>query len=172
VCALALAETDASGTSWDWYAARSSCLREARRVLRSREDAEEAVQEALMRAWRQRDSCQTPDAPIPWLLAITRNEALRRLGQRQRIEAREPAVAAPEDSEGSQLEIDELVQSIATDQVLSALNRDERRLIRLRYYHDLSQPEVARTMNLPEGTVKVRLHRIRDRLRVAFAEDL
>src|SRR6266702_2576703 len=58
---------------WDWTSARSRCLREARRVLRDHHDAEEAVQEALVRAWRRRDSCQSRDEPLPWLLQITRN---------------------------------------------------------------------------------------------------
>src|SRR5437868_3423639 len=75
----------------DWTSARSRCLREARRVLRDPHDAEEAVQEALVRAWRRRESCQSRDEPLPWLLQITRNESLRLLARRIRDRERDLA---------------------------------------------------------------------------------
>src|SRR5947209_16280469 len=62
---------------WDWPLIRKRCAAEAFRILRRQHDAEEAVQEALVRAWRSRASCRTPEAPLPWCLQITRNEALR-----------------------------------------------------------------------------------------------
>jgi RNA polymerase sigma-70 factor (ECF subfamily) len=37
-------------------------------------------------------------------------------------------------------------------------------LVALRYSHDYSQPEIARKLDIPEGTAKVRLHRVRKRL--------
>lgn len=154
--------------AWDWSAARGRCLSEARRLMRNPDDAEEAVQEALARAWRARASCATPEAPLPWLLQITRNEAFRLLDRRRRLEEREtPAAAAAEPaSEDSRLE--RAIAAMATEQALSDLRPDERALVRLRYVHDLSQPELARRLDLPEGTVKVRLHRIRGRLRTVF----
>jgi RNA polymerase sigma-70 factor, ECF subfamily len=54
---------------------------------------------------------------------------------------------------------------------LGALNAEERMLVTLRYRDDLSQAEVARRMGLPEGTVKVRLHRLRKRLRESLERD-
>jgi RNA polymerase sigma-70 factor (ECF subfamily) len=48
------------------------------------------------------------------------------------------------------------------------LDESERLLVLLRYWADLTQPEVARLTKLPEGTVKVRLHRARQRLRAAL----
>src|SRR5256885_7155960 len=87
---------------WQWAAARQRCLREARRILRNRDDAEEAVQEAMARAWRGRAACRTPAAPLPWLLQITRNEAIRLAARRRRRELTEisgipaePARSAP-----------------------------------------------------------------------------
>ena len=51
---------------------------------------------------------------------------------------------------------------------IRALEASDRLLLLLRYWGDLTQPEVARATALPEGTVKVRLHRARERLRVAL----
>ena len=155
---------------WDGQVARSRCLREARRLLRDREDAEEAVQEALARAWRRRGSCASPEAPLGWMLQITRNEAWRILDRQTRRTFNE-AAAANERADASEEPIETLVSSVATRQALACLRPDERILIDLRYRHDLSQSEVARALDLPEGTVKVRLHRIRKRLKDAWQED-
>jgi len=100
---------------------------------------------------------------------ITRNEALRLLDRRrtrterellddESILARVPDAEAEEEREGLLLRLD-------VNAVLERLSVDDRRLLALRYEGDLSQPEVARMLGIPEGTVKVRLHRIRGRLR-------
>ena len=128
------------------------------------------MQEALTRAWRRRGSCESPDAPLGWVLQITRNEALRIMERRARRTARE-VVATVELERTAEEPIDALISTVATTQALAGLRPDERLLINLRYRDDLSQAEVARTMDLPEGTVKVRLHRIRKRLKDAWQED-
>ena len=160
--------------SCDWSTVRRECLKEARRYLRQTDDAEEAVQEALIRAWRRRGTCHNPEAPLPWMLQITRNEALRLAGRRQLRLLRElPGEELPEPvslgRDGDE-EIDRVVGALATRQALEILREDERTLVHLRYVDDLTQPAVAERLNVPEGTVKVRLHRIRHRLRNAFEE--
>jgi RNA polymerase sigma-70 factor (ECF subfamily) len=160
--------------SWPWDAARRRCLREARRVLGNREDAEEAVQEAFVRAWRKQASCLTPSTPLPWLLQITRNEAIRLAERRSRRQATEVSEAEPEaifDAPSYESTLDQTLTAVATEQALSSLRPDERRLIRLRYVEDLTQGQVAAALGVPEGTVKVRLHRARARLR-GVASDL
>jgi RNA polymerase sigma-70 factor, ECF subfamily len=160
--------------SWPWDLARQRCLREARRILRNRDDAEEAVQEALARAWRGRATCRTPATPIPWLLKITRNEAIRLAARRRRRELAEVHLVLDEparDEPASDTAIERTLTAIATKQALGALGPDERKLIRLRYVYDLTQGQVAEALGVPEGTVKVRLHRARARLR-GSAEEL
>ena len=66
---------------WDWTLIRTRCRAEALRILRRPHDADDAVQEALARAWRSRHACRNPEAPIPWCLQITRNEAIRIIGR-------------------------------------------------------------------------------------------
>src|SRR5437588_1822924 len=75
---------------WDWPLIRKRCADEALRILRRRQDAEEAVQEALARAWRSRASCRTPETPLPWCLQITRNEAFRAISRRRTQPDQEP----------------------------------------------------------------------------------
>jgi RNA polymerase sigma-70 factor (ECF subfamily) len=152
---------------WEWAGARQRCLREARRILGNRDDAEEAVQEAFVRAWRKRGACRTPGAPLPWLLQITRNEAMRLAARRSRRLASELPETEPETvpAPAAEAQLDSALTSVATEQALSALGEDERKLLRLRYEEDLTQGQVAAVLGVPEGTVKVRLHRVRARLR-------
>jgi RNA polymerase sigma-70 factor (ECF subfamily) len=165
--ALSSARSRPDPGQWEWDAARQRCLREARRILGNRDDAEEAVQEAFVRAWRKRSACRTPGAPLPWLLQITRNEAMRLAVRRSKRQASEIPEAEPEAVPGAALEtpLDQALTSLATEQALSALGEDERKLLRLRYEEDLTQGQVAAALGVPEGTVKVRLHRVRARLR-------
>lgn len=155
---------------WEWEMARDRLVREARAILRHREDAEEAVQEAMIRAWRNQESCRTPATPLPWLVQITRNEALRLAARRQRRQASELPEQAPERIPDSDSGVDRMLETIATEQALRVLRPEERTLIRLRYVEDLTQGEVAARLGVPEGTVKVRLHRARARLRGAAAD--
>ena len=125
------------------------------------------MQEAFVRAWRKRSACRTPAAPLPWLVQITRNEAMRLAARRSRRQASEIPEAEPDAVPAAvgETTIDQALTSVATEQALSTLCEDERRLLRLRYEEDLTQGQVAAALGVPEGTVKVRLHRVRARLR-------
>jgi RNA polymerase sigma-70 factor, ECF subfamily len=145
------------------------CFREAVRVL-PRVDAEEAVQEALVRAWLRRDACRSPEAPLPWLLEITRNEARRVLGRKARRSSRELLDAVTLDPNREDDDLVGVATRVTVEQALHSLEDGDRRMLHLRYAHDLTQVEVARRLGVPEGTVKVRLHRARRRLRGLLAE--
>jgi RNA polymerase sigma-70 factor (ECF subfamily) len=137
-------------------------------VLRDPEAADEAAQEAMTRAWRQRGSCHNQAAPGPWVAQIARNEALRLWQTEQRRQARSGDVEeAP--MAGEPLE-DQLIRRVSVHQALETLTDDERRLVSLRYESDLAHPAIAKMLDMPEGTVKVQLHRIRKRLATLIAE--
>jgi RNA polymerase sigma-70 factor, ECF subfamily len=139
-------------------------------VLRDPEAADEAAQEAMTRAWRQRGSCHNPSAPGPWVAQIARNEALRLWHREERHRARAGEVEE-EPSGGEPLE-DQLIRRVSVMQALDTLTEEERELVNLRYESDLAHPAIAEVLGLPEGTVKVRLHRIRKRLATLIAEPL
>jgi RNA polymerase sigma-70 factor (ECF subfamily) len=159
------------GKGWEWTGLRSRCLQEARRLL-PRVDAEEAVQEALVRAWMRRDACRTPEAPLPWVLQITRNEALRLLERRAGRLRRIPPDAVVSEPAVEDDVLAGTTTRVTVEQALARLADADRRVLRLRYADDLTQAEVARRLGLPEGTVKVRLHRARGRLRTLLEDPL
>lgn len=160
-----------AGEEWNWGLMRAAATHEARRFVRASHDIDEVVQEALVRAWRRRNTCRGEDQ-MPWMRQIARNEALRLLDRRRRRAERElleegSLVESGPGGEGSDIE-EELVNKLDVAQVLRRLPVADRQLLALRYEHDLTQPEVAEMLGIPEGTVKIRLHRLRGRLRKAL----
>ena len=148
--------------SWDWPLLRERCLREASRVLDDPAAAEDVVQEALLRGWRRRSTCASAESRLPWLLTITRREAHRWYsGPRGR---RERALEEAPELEGAPLDEELVLERLAVRRAVARLSPEDRRLLGLRYGDDLTQAAIAEELRLPEGTVKVRLHRLRSRL--------
>jgi RNA polymerase sigma-70 factor (ECF subfamily) len=63
---------------------------------------------------------------------------------------------------------DGLLAEIDLFELLKTFSTVDRAVVTLRYFGDLTQPEVAAALGVPEGTVKVRLHRLRHRLAAAL----
>jgi RNA polymerase sigma-70 factor (ECF subfamily) len=137
------------------------CLRIAYRYASNSSEAEDIAQDALLRAWRRRSTLRDDARRKDWLATIVRNEAFR-----QHARLRPDPVATIEGSEGA--EDEEIVSTVERADLHAALKRlDERdrMLIQLRYTEDLTQEAIARRLGIPDGTVKVRLHRVRHKLR-------
>ena len=135
-------------------------------MLRSREEAEEVVQDAMLRAWRSRDHCSQPEAPAPWVLAIVRNEARRRMAGRVTIYLDDVPIAVRD----VRSDEDDLDLTLDVQHALTDLDPIDQALIRQRYGADLTYEMLADTFEMPVGTVKVRLHRARKRLRAILKE--
>lgn len=149
--------------SWDWEEIRRRCLALAIKLLRSRDDAEDAVQEALVRGLRHASSCEGREDPIPWLMTITRRECTRLAGRRgARGEA--PMEACGECGDGS-----DTSRTVARDldlkRAVARLSDEERLLVGLRHGRQLTYAEVASAVGVPEATAKTKLRRIRARMR-------
>ncbi len=160
-----------AGDEWNWGLMRATATREARRFLGTTHDVDEVVQEALVRAWRRRSTCRGDDQ-MPWMRQIARNEALRLLDRSRRRSEHElleegGLLDAVPQADTTQVE-EELLLRMDVAQLVGGLSVADRQLLALRYEHDLTQPEVAQMLGIPEGTVKIRLHRLRGRLRKAL----
>jgi len=134
------------------------------------DDAEDAAQEAFVKAFAAMARFR-PGAPFrPWLLTIVANEARNRrrsAGRREALALRVsegeafPGDAAPS-PESAVLEAERRAVLLAG---LGRLGEADREVITLRYLLDLSEAETAAALDIPTGTVKSRLSRALDRLR-------
>jgi len=124
-------------------------------------EAEDIAQDALLRAWRRRGTLRDGSRRNEWLGTIVRNEAFR-----QREKLRPEPVDTVDGTEGVEDEgIVATVERADVHAALGRLSKRDRKLIELRYEEDLTQEAIARRLGVPDGTVKVRLHRLRHRLR-------
>jgi RNA polymerase sigma-70 factor (ECF subfamily) len=140
----------------------------ARLVLRDFDRAEDAVQEALVRCWRDLPSLREPDRFDAWLnrilmRAIT-DEARKKRGFVANVVQLkvEPAVA---DSSGALADRDEIAR------VFERLSVEHRTIVILHHYLGMTTDEAARTIGVPHGTAKSRLHYATEALRAALEAD-
>ena len=152
-------------SQWNWPRLRRLCEREAGRVLRDPADRDDAVQEALIRAWSHRAACRTPLVPDPWVRQIARREAFRLAVTRRRERERWADCAVADRAAAPAPEPAALEERVDLRRAVRALPPDDRALLALRYFGDMTQDQVAGVLGMPVGTVKVRLHRARNRLR-------
>jgi len=142
---------------------RTACL-----ILGNPADAEEAVQEAFLRAWRFRDALTSVPSIRPWLYRVVVNSCYSKL--RQEIPHRDRRAGDGELVERMASTGDPAAcaeRSEVAEVVLAALQRlpvSLRVPVVLRYYADLSERDIARAIGRRPGTVKSRLHEARRRL--------
>ena len=149
-----------AGSLQGWY-------RVARLILRHDDLAEDAVQDALIKAWVGMRGLRDPDRFEAWihrLLIHACYRAARREGGRRRVEVQE----LPGDGA---LMPDTQRSLAARDQIergFRALTPDQRAVLVAHYYLDLTDPAAAEALDIPEGTMKSRLSRATAALRAAL----
>jgi RNA polymerase sigma-70 factor, ECF subfamily len=138
-------------------------------ILRDSEQAKDAVQNALVRAWRDLPTLRDPERFEPWLHRLLVRACIdeaRRL-RRHRVDVT-IAEIEPRSIAGMESVIedrDELERGFVR------LSPEMRAVIVLHHYLDLSLPDVAATLAIPLGTAKSRLHRALELLRAALDAD-
>lgn len=135
-------------------------------ILRDRAWAEDAAQDALVRAWRDLPGLRDPDRFDAWLHRLLVHACQDQL-RRHRHELTElelsPERAQALSETGTTLEDRDELQA-----GLRRLPDEQRTVIALRYYLGLTDTEVAAATGLPLGTVKSRIFRALDALRAAL----
>jgi RNA polymerase sigma factor (sigma-70 family) len=156
---------------------QAAAFRVAYVLLRSEADAQDAAQEAFVKAYLALGRFRAGEPFRPWLLQIVGNEARNRrraLGRRAGLVDR--AIAAVrggsrDDAAGSAEA--HVLAGETRDEVRVALLRlreEERMVVACRYLLELSEAETAAALGIPAGTVKSRLHRALSRLRSELGE--
>ena len=140
----------------------------ARLILRSQELAEDAVQEALVRAWQQLPALRDPDRFDAWMYRLLVN-ACADQGRQQR---RWPSQVAP-------VLLDQPVGDDTTiavrdqlDRAFTRLKPSQRAVVVLHHYSGFSAAEIAGILGIPEGTARSRLHYATQTMRAAIEADM
>ncbi len=140
----------------------------ARLILRSTDLAEDAVQEALVRAWQQLPSLRDPDRFDAWLYRLVVNACadqgrqLRRWSNQVRPLPLEPST------------VDDTDAVALRDQLARGFDRlkpEQRAVIVLHHYSGFPAAEIARILGIPEGTARSRLHYATEAMRAALEAD-
>ena len=140
----------------------------ARLVLRDADRAEDAVQEALVRCWRDLPALRDPHRFEAWARQVLMRAIYDEFRQSGRQNAavtvlkREPATSDPADDVAIREQLDRGFRRISVD---------HRSVLVLRLYLGLSIDETAASLGIPAGTAKSRLHHAIDAMRVALEAD-
>lgn len=139
-----------------------------RRVAPDRGEAEAVVQEAWLRAWKNRRRC-SPDRPFfPWLASIAMNQARDAWRKRRPLDFADlgdavEGIAAEEASAEALIEANEARQRLA--RYVGELRPEWRMVLALRYDGELEYGEIAGALGIPLNTVRTHLRRARAALR-------
>jgi RNA polymerase sigma-70 factor (sigma-E family) len=128
----------------------------ARLLVDRREDAEEVVQEAFARTWASLARVRGDD-PLPYVRRAVVNLSRGRLRRRRTAAAHRPD-ASP-DAESAERSAERRSSGRAVVDGLALLPRRQRECVVLRFYADLTVPDIARSLGVAEGSVKSHLHR-------------
>lgn len=146
------------------------CYRVAMNLLGQREDAEECVNDVYMAVWNTIPP-NRPDSLTAYVGKVTRNIAVSYIRKREALRRKcagtvlleELAECLPDTDAPSPA--DELTLKDALNSFFSALSEEDRAIMVRRYYDGDPTAQIAKDLNLRPGTVRVRLHRLRERLR-------
>lgn len=149
----------------------------ARWLLRSEQDAEDAVQDAVLRALKYEAALKEGDAR-PWLLGIVRNTCFTALARQKgapahvdfddELYAAEIGQATTDERGNPEALLSRVRQRHMVNAAIAALSPPLREVIVLREFEDLSYAEMSAVMGVPLGTVMSRLSRARDKLKHAL----
>jgi RNA polymerase sigma-70 factor (sigma-E family) len=140
----------------------------ARLLVDRRDDAEEVVQEAFARTWANLGRVRSDD-PLPYVRQAVVNLARGRLRRLRTVRGHvdEPLADAESAEQGAVRQASDR----AVAERLTQLPRRQRECVVLRFYADLTVPEIARALGVAEGSVKSHLHRAMTTLAIELEDE-
>jgi RNA polymerase sigma-70 factor (ECF subfamily) len=164
---VASGDREAFARLYDRYA--SPVFTFALRLLHTRSDAEDLLQEVFLQVWRQASDYRAErGSPEAWLMTITRSRAIDKLRSRRRTEQ---SVGASEEALSGAVDGRAGSDTAASDArlmvqgALAQLPEAQRLVLELAYFDGLTQSEIAARLGEPLGTVKTRMRAGLERLR-------
>ncbi len=150
----------------DAYLGRALAL--ACYILGDVDEAEDATQEAMARAWKARRSLRQLEAFDPWIDRILVNTCRERMRRSRRLRE----VSLPDEDEHTAADrFTTLLTRDSVGRALASLTVEQRTVVVLRYWRDLPLDQIAERVGWPLGTVKSRLHKALEVLRERLERD-
>src|SRR5262245_5498594 len=143
---------------------RDRYARYAARMLGSADAAEDAVQDAFLRAYDQLAQCQDPNKFLGWFFLILRNRCFAEQRKYRSQVSLDAAVAVPT-SDRSDVGTETAERRRALQKALMELTAEQREVFVLKHVEGLSYIEIAERLNTSVPSLKMRMHRAYDRLR-------
>jgi RNA polymerase sigma-70 factor (ECF subfamily) len=153
------------------------CYRLAWSILSNEADAADATQDALVSAWRQLPRLRDPASFDGWLNRIVANAALKARRHRARLRevsvrpafrGDEPPQPEPPQDPRARTAMDEFVENEAIARAFDRLRPQDRMILVLHHVEERPVAEIARSLGIPVGTAKWRLHAARTALEKAM----
>ncbi len=142
------------------------------KMMGSKEDAEEMLQESLTKIWRYAQSYDADKARLyTWMINITRNtciDQIRKNDRRPQIQDVELNVDNGEATPKTETPVDH----IGLKKELMSLREEDRKVLELAYFYGFSQSEISKKLNVPIGTVKTRARKALNELKTRLAKDI
>lgn len=136
----------------------------ALRLVRDPEDARDLSQSVFVKAFLKLTTFDRRNRFFSWIYRITINESLNHLSRRRQHETLDEGV--PTGERGPEARYESIEENHLVQRGLMELSTDQRAVIVLRHFLDLSHREMSEVLRVPEKTVKSRLHTARARLGV------
>jgi len=140
-----------------------SLYRIAKGILGNEQDVEDAISESILKAFKNLSHLKKTESFKPWIIKIMVNECYSIINKKSRIDLKDNFEAYGRFYEKEDKK--ELMYAINT------LDKDFKAIIILFYYEDMSIKDISKTLNIPQGTVKSRLSRAKDKLKVILESD-
>ena len=138
-------------------------------VLDSTTEAQDAVHDAFLTAWRKYDMLRDPDRLEAWFDRIVVNTCRDRMRRNHRLQVRD--ISAGPDIAGSDPTA-AVSAEVVMEHALERLRPDDRIVLALRFYRDMKVDDIAAAMDIRPRAAASRLHRALERLRRILEQDL
>ncbi len=152
----------------------SSLVLYARQWTGSHADAEEAVQDGFIRAWRRKQDERDVDRIVPYLFRAVKSAALD--GWRKRTRRKKREIKASDDSYGRQpvfeTRLEDQERNAEIQACLERIPAAQREVIVMKIWGDLTFKQIAKSLNVPQNTASSRYRRALDNLKKLVGKDL
>lgn len=140
----------------------------AHKILAEEEEAEDAVQEVLLKLWHIRDSLQKYESPAAFATTVTKNHCLDRLKVKNRQESLDETYNARADSDNPYLQLERKNTEEVIRKIIEKLPQLQQEIIRMKDMEEYEVEEIAEITGTKVESVRVNLSRARKKVREEY----